>query len=98
MPHDNSARVAGQAPRRFRGNVRAVFEDGLARLIRIRQHRRIDVHHDLVALSRRAGIEPAMQSRFREQREGVRLLLGDGRGIVNAKRMIHRFTGGFEGA
>ena len=76
VSHHHSARVAGQAPRRFRGNVRAVLEDGLARLIRVRQHRRIDVDHHLVALSRRPGIEPVMEGGFREQGQRIRLLLG----------------------
>ena len=79
MLHHHAARVARQAPRRFRGNVRAAVEDGLSGLIRIRQYRGIDVHHDLIAFSRCAGIEPGMQGRFREQRERVGLLLGDGR-------------------
>jgi hypothetical protein len=37
VPHHHPARVARQAPRRFRGNARPVLEDGLAGLIRIRQ-------------------------------------------------------------
>jgi hypothetical protein len=58
VSHQHSAGVARQASRRFRGNARAVIEYGLARLIRIRQHRGIDVHHYLVALARTAGVEP----------------------------------------
>jgi hypothetical protein len=38
VPHDYAARVARQAARRFRGNVRAVVEDGLAGRVGIRQH------------------------------------------------------------
>src|SRR5439155_3138310 len=41
VPHHHPARVAGQAPRRFRGNVRAVLEDRLPRRLRVGQHRRI---------------------------------------------------------
>jgi hypothetical protein len=37
VPHHDPARVARQTPRRFSWNVRTVLEDGLARLIRIRQ-------------------------------------------------------------
>jgi hypothetical protein len=37
VAHHHPARVARQARRRFRGNVRAPLEDGLAGLIRIRQ-------------------------------------------------------------
>ena len=47
VPHHHSARVARQAPGRFRGNVRAVLEDGLAGLVRVRQRRGIDVDDDL---------------------------------------------------
>ena len=66
VPHHHSARVARQAPRRFRGNVRAPFEDGLAGLIRVRQHRGVDMNHHLVSLSWRAGIDPVVQGRLRE--------------------------------
>ncbi len=34
--HDDPARVAGQAPRRFRGNVAPFFQHGLAGLLAIR--------------------------------------------------------------
>jgi hypothetical protein len=54
VPHHHPAGVARQALRRFRGNARAVLEDGLARLIGVRQHRGIDVHHHLVTLARGA--------------------------------------------
>jgi hypothetical protein len=66
--------------------VCALFEGRLTRLIRIGQHRRVDVDDHLVALTRRAGIELVMESRLREQRQGIRLLLGHGR------RVARRFT------
>ena len=81
VPHDHAARVARQAPGRFRGNARPVLEDGLAGLIRIRQHRGVDVDHDLVALARGAGIELVVEGRLREQGQRVRLLLGHGRAV-----------------
>ena len=59
MAHHHPARVARQAPRRFRGNARAVLEDALTGLLRIGQHGGIDVDHHLVALARGAGIEVA---------------------------------------
>ena len=46
--HHHAARVAREAPQRFRGNVDPIFEHGLAGLIRVRQHRRVDVNHHLV--------------------------------------------------
>jgi hypothetical protein len=92
VSHHDSARVAGQAPRRFCGNVRTVLEDGLARLIRIRQGRRVDVHHDLVALSRSARIEPLMQRGFRDQGKRIRLLLSHRRRVFNAQRLTHGFA------
>jgi hypothetical protein len=81
VPHHHAARVARQAPRRFCRNARAPLEHGLAGLIRIRQHRGIDVDHHLVPLARRAGIELVMERRFREQGQRVRLLLGPGRRV-----------------
>jgi len=39
VSHHHPARVARQALRRLRGNARAVLEDGLPRLLRVRQHR-----------------------------------------------------------
>ncbi|MEX2220403.1 MAG: hypothetical protein WEG40_01275, partial [Candidatus Rokuibacteriota bacterium] len=53
-----------------------LFQHGLAGLIRIRERRGGDVDHDLVALARGAGIELVVESRFREQGQRVRLLLG----------------------
>jgi hypothetical protein len=85
VPHHHPAGVARQALRRFRGNARAVLEDGLARLIRVRQYRGVDVNHHLVPLSRRAGIEPVVEGRLREQGQRVRLLLGHGRGVVTSR-------------
>ena len=81
MLHHHPARVARQASRRFRGNVRPIFENGLAGLLRIRQHWRIDVDHHLVPFSRRAGIEPVVKRCLREQGQRVRLLLGHRRGV-----------------
>jgi len=45
VSHHHAARVARQAPGRLRGNASAPLEDRLAGLIRIRQHRGVDVHH-----------------------------------------------------
>jgi hypothetical protein len=79
VPHHDAARVAGQAPRSFRGNVCTVFEDRLAGLIGIRKGRGIDVDDHLVALSRGAGIDSVVKGCLCEQRQGVGLLLGHGR-------------------
>ena len=72
----DAARVARQAPRRFRGNARPVLEDGLAGLIRIRERRGVDVDHDLVSLPRGARVKLVVESRLGEQGQRVRLLLG----------------------
>jgi len=66
---------------RFRGDVRAVLEDGLIGLIRVRPDRGIDADHHLVPLARRAGIDSMVKSRLREQSQHVRLLLRHGRSI-----------------
>ena len=60
----------------------AILEDGLARVIRIGQRRGVDMHHDLVALARRAGIELVMERRLRDQRQRVRLLLRHRRDVL----------------
>jgi len=50
----------------------------MARLLRIGQHRGVDMHHHLVALPRRAGIEALVQGRLREQGQGIGPLLRPG--------------------
>ena len=84
MPHHHATRIAGQAAGRFRGNARAVFEDRLARLIRVGEGGRIDVDHDLIALTRGAGIKIAVEGRLREQGQRIRLLLGQARRLQRA--------------
>jgi len=79
VAHHHAAGIAGQALRRLRGNARALLEDRLPRLLGIRQHWGVDVDHYLVAFPRRAGIEPVMQRRHREEGEGIGLLLAQGR-------------------
>ena len=50
--------------------------------LRVRQHRRIDVDHDLVALARGARVDAVMKRRLRQQRQRVGLLLGHGQRIA----------------
>jgi hypothetical protein len=76
MAHHHPARVARQAPGRFCGNARAVLEDRLARLIRIGQRLGVDVDHHLATLAWGARIEPVVQGRLREERQGIGLPLG----------------------
>jgi len=84
MAHPHAAGVAREALRRFRGNAHSVFEDGLPWMLGLRQHGRIDVHHHLIAFTRRTRVEPVVQRRFREERQGIGPLLWCGR------RLIHR--------
>ena len=49
--HYHAARVARDAPRRFCGNARAIFEEGLAGLIGVGEDRRIDVDDARVELA-----------------------------------------------
>ena len=83
MPHDHPAGVARQALGRSSWNARAVFEDGLARLLGVRQDFGVDVDHHLVALARGARVEAVVQGGLREQRERVRLLLDHRRRIAH---------------
>ena len=66
VSHHHPTRVACEAPRRFCGNVDPIFQHGLAWLIWVRQHRRVDVNHYLIPLARRAGIDPVVQRRLRD--------------------------------
>ncbi len=93
VSHDHAARVAREAPRRFQGNAHAALEDRLSRLIRIREHGGIDVDHDLVPLSGRAGVDPVMERALREQRQRVGLLLFHGRKILRRVRGTRRRAG-----
>ena len=58
--------------------MRALLEGGLAGCIRVRQHRSVDMDHDLISLARRARIDVVVQGRLREQPQGISLLLRDG--------------------
>jgi len=58
--------------------VCSVLEDRLARCIRVREDRGIDVNHDLVPLVRCAGIHAAVKRRLRDEGQRVGLLLRHG--------------------
>ncbi len=75
VSHHHPSRVARQAAGRFRGNVSAALEDGLAGRLRVRQHRGVDVDDHLVALARRAGVEAVVEGGLGEQGQRVRLQL-----------------------
>jgi hypothetical protein len=109
VPHDHTARVAREALRRLRGNVAHLFEHGLAGLRRVREHRRIDMDHNLVPLTRRSRVERVMQRRLAQQGQRVHVLLAPGgrlhRRIGGAERLagvsrplMERLEGGIEGA
>jgi type I restriction enzyme M protein len=51
--------------------VDAPFEDGLAGLLRVGQHRGVDMNHHLVPLARGAGFDPVVERRLREQGQRV---------------------------
>ena len=87
VTHHHTPRVAREALRRFRGNARTVFEDGLARVIGIRQDVGVDVDHHLIAFARRTRIDLLMQRGLRKQREGVGLLLRHRRRVVARRRL-----------
>ena len=84
VPHHYPAGVARQALGRSSWNARAALEDGLARLIGVRQDLGIDVDHHLVALARGARIDAVVESRLREQRQRICLLLN------HRRRVAHR--------
>jgi hypothetical protein len=75
VTHDDPGGIAGQTLRRSGRNAHAALEHGLPRLVGVNQDGGSDVHHDLVTLSRGAGIDALVERGLREQREGVGLLL-----------------------
>jgi hypothetical protein len=79
MLHHDQTGVAGQAPRRFRGNVLAVLERGLPGCLGISEHRGVDVNDHLVALARRPRIDTVMERSLGEQCQRIGLLLLEGR-------------------
>ena len=81
VPHDDPACVARQALRRFSGNAGAV-ENRVTSGIGIRQHDGIDVDHDLVAFSGRAGVHTVVERRLRDQGESIGLLLAPCRRVT----------------
>ena len=83
MAHHHPTGIARQAPRRFRGNVLASVEHGLAGLIRVGQGGGVDVDHHMVAFARGARIDPVVQGRLGEEAERVGLLLRLGRRVVH---------------
>ena len=76
VPHHYSARVARQAAGRFRRNARPTFEDRLTRRVGIDEDRSVNVDDDLVALTRRTGMDTVVERGLGEQCQGIRLLLG----------------------
>ena len=78
VAHLHAAGVAREALRRFRGNARTPFHDGLAGRVGIGQHVSIDVNDHLIALARGTRIEPVMKCRLGDQHQGVGLLLLEG--------------------
>jgi hypothetical protein len=81
VPHHHAARIARQAPGRFRGNADPPFQGCLARLRRVLRNCRVHVNHYLVPLARRTGIQLVMQRRLGQQDQRVSLLLRPRRGL-----------------
>src|SRR5437773_1596191 len=75
VAHHDPARIAREALRRFRRNIRAALEHGLARRLGVYQHRGVDVDHDLIALAWSPRIDSPVEGCLGDQRERVRLLL-----------------------
>lgn len=103
VAHHDPTGVARQSPGRFRGNVAALFQHGLAGSRRVRQHRGVDMDYHLIPLTRRARIELGMECRLRQQGQRIGLLLSTGRGLgrgFGARRntcpLIQRFPGRVE--
>jgi hypothetical protein len=73
----------------------------LSDLIRIREDRGVDVDHDLIAFSGGARIDPMMERRLRDERQGVRPLLLHRRDVLRRVRrravlLVQRLARRFE--
>jgi hypothetical protein len=55
--------------------VLAVLQHGLAGRLGIRERRRVDMDHGLIAIARCTGIDTMVQHRLRQQSQGVGMLL-----------------------
>ena len=108
MLHHHPTRVTAQALGRFRGNACAIFDDGLAGLIGILEHRAVDMDHHLVVLGRRARVDAVVERGLGEELQRVGLLLshrrrfrGNVRGLssrrVSALPLIQGLTGRRQG-
>ena len=82
MSHDDAARIARQALRRFCRNARAGFEDRLTWRVRVGEHLGIDVDDHLVALPRRTRINAVVERRLYDEGQGIGLLLAQRRRVV----------------
>src|SRR5262249_29220916 len=82
VPHHHPARIAREAPGRFRGTARPIFHYRLSRLIWIRESRRVHVDDDLVAITGCARIDPLVERRLGEQGKRIGLPLRQRRGVA----------------
>jgi hypothetical protein len=75
VPHQHPARVARQPAGRYRGNVRAAFEDRLAGRVGVRENRLVDVDDDLVTLAWSSRIEIVVEGALGDQGQRIGPLL-----------------------
>ena len=83
MAHEYAAGVTGESLRRFRGNVGAFLQHRLPRR-RFSQHFRVNVDHDLIALTGGPRVEPLVERRLGDQCHRVYVLLRNGRRLQRA--------------
>src|SRR5687767_9007691 len=75
LSHHDAAGIAGEALGRFRGNARALFEDGLAGMVGVCEDGRVDMDDDLVTLTGSARVDSVMERSLGEEGKGVGLKL-----------------------
>ena len=88
MAHDDPRCIAGQTLRRSGRNAHAALERGLPSLVRVGQDGGVDVHNDLVTLSRGAGIDALVERGLGERRQCVGLLLLHRRRVGVGRRFM----------
>ncbi len=88
MRHADDAGVAGDTPRRFRGNAHPSPEDGLPGLGRVRKRGLVDVDDDLIAIGARSRVEVTFERALRDETQGIGFALPVA-GLV----LLRRFRG-----
>ncbi len=76
MAHDHLSGIAGESLRRSRGNVLPILEDRNATSLGVGQDLLVNVHHNLIPVTRTAPVELVREGAFGHELQAVRPSLG----------------------